>query len=98
MPNVSSLRFTAPADVLVSPANFKLIASVLALAALLIASATFLAVAKPSSPVTEAVPAASLLIVARFVDTSTVSPFILVDTKSPVAPFTLNATSPSFKD
>ena len=68
------------------------------LAALLIASATFLAVAKPSSPVTEAVPAASLLIVARFVDTSTVSPFILVDTKSPVAPFTLNATSPSFKD
>ena len=68
------------------------------LAALLIASATFLAVAKPSSPVTEAVPAASLLIVERFVDTSTVSPFILVDIKSPVAPFTLNATSPSFKD
>ena len=96
--NVSSLRFTTPADVFVSPENFKLTASELALAALLIASATFLAVAKPSSPVTEAVPAASLLIVARFVDTSTVSPFILVDTKSPVAPFTLNATSPSFKD
>ena len=68
------------------------------LAALLIASATFLAVAKPSSPVTEAVPAASLLIVERFVDTSTVSPFIFVEMKSPVAPFTLNATSPSFKD
>ena len=68
------------------------------LAALLIASATFLAVAKPSSPVTEAVPAASLLIVERFVETSTVSPFIFVEMKSPVAPFTLNATSPSFKD
>ena len=67
-------------------------------AALLIASATFLAVAKPSSPVTEAVPAASLLIVERFVETSTVSPFIFVEMKSPVAPFTLNATSPSFKD
>ena len=67
--------------------------------ALLIASATFLAVAIPSSPVTDAAPEfASLLIAARFVDTSTVSPFIFVDTKSPVAPFTLNATSPSFKD
>ena len=63
--NVSSLRFTTPADVFVSPENFKLTASELALAALLIASATFLAVAKPSSPVTEAVPAASLLIVER---------------------------------
>ena len=99
IPNVSSLRFTTPADVLVSPANFKLMASVLALAALLIASATFLAVAKPSSPVTEAAPVVALLsIVARFVDTSTVSPFIFVEMKSPVAPFTLNATSPSFKD
>ena len=68
-------------------------------AALLIASATFLAVARPSSPVTDAAPVVALLsIVARFVDTSTVLPFILVDTKSPVAPFTLNATSPSFKD
>ena len=68
------------------------------LAALLIASATFLAVAKPSSPVTEAVPVASLLIVERFVETSTVSPFIFVEMKSPVAPFILNVTSPSFKD
>ena len=67
--------------------------------ALLIASATFLAVAIPSSPVTDAAPVVALLsIAARFVDTSTVSPFIFVDTKSPVAPFTLNATSPSFKD
>ena len=99
IPNVSSLRFTTPADVLVSPENFKLTASELALAALLIASATFLAVAKPSSPVTDAAPVVALLsIVARFVETSTVLPFILVDTKSPVAPFTLNATSPSFKD
>ena len=80
IPNVSSLRFTTPADVLVSPANFKLTASVLALAALLIASATFLAVAKPSSPVTDAAPVVALLsIVARFVDTSTVSPFIFVE-------------------
>ena len=67
--------------------------------ALLIASATFLAVAKPSSPVTDAAPVVALLsIAARFVETSTVLPFILVDTKSPVVPFTLNATSPSFKD
>ena len=65
----------------------------------MIASATFLAVAKPSSPVTDAAPVVALLsIVARFVETSTVLPFIFVDTKSPVAPFTLNATSPSFKD
>ena len=50
-------------------------------AALLIASATFLAVASPSLPVTDAAPVfASLLIVARFVDTSTVLPFMLVDT------------------
>ena len=88
-----------PADVLVSPENFKLTASELTLAALLIASATFLAVANPSSPVTDAAPVVTLLsIVARFVETSTVLPFIFVDTKSPVAPFTLNATSPSFKD
>ena len=41
---------------------------------------------------------ALLLIVARFVEISTVLPFILVDTKSPVAPFTLNATSEVLKD
>ena len=68
-------------------------------AALLIASATFLDVAKPSSPVTDAAPVlASLVIAARLVEISTVLPFIFVDTKSPVAPFTLKATSPSFKD
>ena len=68
-------------------------------AALLIASATFCAVAKPSLPVTDASPVvALLLIVARFVEISTVLPFILVDTKSPVAPFTLNATSAVLKD
>ena len=68
-------------------------------AALLIASATFLDVAKPSSPVTDAAPVlASLVIAARLVEISTVLPFIFVDTKSPVAAFTLNATSPSFKD
>ena len=68
-------------------------------AALLIASATFLAVAKPSLPVTDASPVvALLLIVARVVEISTVLPFILVDIKSPVAPFTLNATSAVLKD
>ena len=68
-------------------------------AALLIASATFCAVAKPSLPVTDASPVvALLLIVARSVEISTVLPFILVDTKSPVAPFTLNATSAALKD
>ena len=50
-------------------------------AALLIASATFLAVARPSLPVTDAAPVfASLLIVARVVEISTVLPFMLVDT------------------
>ena len=47
---------------------------------LLIALATFLAVAKPSAPVTEAAPVlASLLIVARFVDTFTALPSIVVE-------------------
>ena len=100
---LSPVKFTVspPATVVgVSPLadSFHAAPSLAWLAALLIASATFLAVAKPSSPVTEAVPAASLLIVERFVETSTVSPFIFVEMKSPVAPFTLNATSPSFKD
>ena len=50
-------------------------------AALLIASATFLAVARPSLPVTDAAPVfASLLMVARVVEISTVLPFMLVDT------------------
>ena len=50
------------------------------LTAELIALATFLAVAKPSAPVTEAAPVlASLLIVARFVDTFTALPSIVVE-------------------
>ena len=101
---LSPVKFTvSPPDTFVLGSSlvdkFQAEPSLAWLAALLIASATFLAVAKPSSPVTDAAPVfASLLMVARFVDTSTVLPFILVDTKSPVAPFTLNATSPSFKD
>ena len=48
-------------------------------AALLIASDTFLAVTKPSAPVTEAAPVvALLLIVARVVEISTVLPFMAV--------------------
>ena len=69
--------------VLVSPLadKFQAEPALAASAALLIASATFLAVASPSLPVTDAAPVfASLLIVARFVDTSTVLPFMLVDT------------------
>ena len=61
--------------------RFQAAPALAASAALLMASATFLAVASPSLPVTDAVPLfASLLIVARFVDTSTVLPFMLVDT------------------
>ena len=79
--------------------KFQAAPALAASAALLIASATFLDVAKPSSPVTDAAPVlASLVIAARLVEISTVLPFIFVDTKSPVAAFTLNATSPSFKD
>ena len=55
--------------------------------------------AKPSSLVADAAPVlASLVIAARLVEISTVLPFIFVDTKSHAAAFTLNATSPSFKD
>ena len=79
--------------------RFQAAPALAASAALLIASATFLAVAKPSAPVTEAAPLfTSLLIVERLVDTSTVLPFILVEMKSPVAPFTLKATSAVDKD
>ena len=50
------------------------------LAAALIASATFLAVANPSAPVTEAWPVVGLLVmVARLVAISTADPFILVE-------------------
>ena len=79
--------------------RFQAAPALAASAALLIASATFLAVAKPSAPVTEAAPLlASLSIWARLVETSTVLPFILVEMKSPVAPFTLKATSVVDKD
>ena len=50
------------------------------LTAELIALATFLAVAKPSAPVTEALPVfASLSIVARLVETFTALPSIVVE-------------------
>ena len=61
--------------------TFQAAPALAASAALLIASATFLAVAKPSLPVTDAAPVfASLLMVARVVEISTVLPFMLVDT------------------
>ena len=88
----ATVILVSPAKSTVSPADTFVLGSLLAdkfqaapalaaSAALLIASATFLAVAKPSLPVTDAAPVfASLLIVARVVEISTVLPFMFVDT------------------
>ena len=66
--------------------------------ALLIAVATFCAVANPSAPDTDAVPAVSLWIVPFVVLTVTVPPDIEVVTKEPVPPLMLNSTLLSFND